>query len=139
MNPTVARLLRALTVIVFVVAGVLAYQAFRGEDTKPEVAELGASERTVPQAMATPGTAPLTVRGYVFDGGGTGLRLCSGRIRHDPPRCQGPFLDLYGVDRGMFDLEQGRDLGRTVYWSSEPIALYGTLIGTRMDVTQIFR
>ena len=32
-----------------------------------------------------------------------------------------------------------RDLGRTVYWSPDPVALYGSVAGSRMDVTQIFR
>jgi hypothetical protein len=126
-------------VLVFVLVGVLGYRAMRVVRRGPEQPKLRSSERSVPQAMATTGTALITVRGYVFDGGGTGLRLCTGRVRHDPPRCLGPFLDLYGVDRGSFDMKSGRDLSRTVYWSADTVGLYGTVLGSRMDVVQIFR
>jgi hypothetical protein len=139
-STALARALRVLTVVVFGLVAVLAFRAVRDRQTRPpERAQTSSTERTVPQAMATLGTAPLTVRGFVFDGGGTGLRMCAGRIRHSPPRCLGPFLDLYGTDRGFFDMARGTDLGRTVWWSKEAVALYGTVVGTRMDVAQIFR
>lgn len=141
MSATTAKVLRVATVVVFVLVAVLAYRAVRQvqKGDGPEGAKPKGAELTVPQAMASVATTPISVRGYVFDGGGTGLRICNGREGTRPPHCVGPFIDLYGVDRSSFALSKGTYLGRTLYWSDDSVAVYGLVEGSRMNVEQIFR
>ena len=139
MSPRVGHALRALVVVVFVAVGVVAYRTLNPPAPVQEPESQG-GELRVRDALNVAGTEPVGVRGYVFDGGGYGLRLCDTRHRGDPPRCRAPYLDLYGVEAERFDLEEGTDrTGLPVRWSKEPVAVYGTVLGTRMDVSQVLR
>lgn len=145
MSVSGARLLRALTIAVFVavlvVAGTLAYRTLTPGEPQ-SVATPAADELNVAEAINGPDTGVVIVRGHVFDGpGGLGLRLCHGRQNTSPPLCLGPFLDLDGVNEGSFSFEEAKlDDGGEVRWVEEPMALRGTVHdGTRLQVGQILR
>lgn len=138
MPVTTARILRALTVVVF---GAVVVLGFRTLNPPPErsIAEVRGGELNVSAAINGP-AGVVTVRGYVFSGpGGSGLRLCQGREASSPPECLGPFLDLDGVNEGSFSLEAKQTGDGDARWVEEPIALRGTVLGTRMTVTEILR
>ena len=139
MSRRVANIVRVATLVMFAIAAVLALRILNpGEPTSTP--EPKASELQVDRAIAVAGREPLTVRGYVFDGpGGFGLRLCNGRENTSPPRCLGPFLDLDGVNDGSFTLRSGTTDDGPVRWTEAPLALRGTILGTRMRVTQIYQ
>lgn len=143
MSPTTARVLRVLTIAVFVgvlvAAGNLAYRAFAPGEPE-SVATPAGGELNVADAIDGPETGVLVVRGHVFDGpGGLGLRLCHGRQNTSPPLCLGPFLDLDGVNEGSFSFEEETTDEGEVRWVEEPLALRGTIEGTRMNVTEVLR
>lgn len=139
MSRRTANLVRVATVVMFAVAAVLAYRILNPGDPTSTPKASGA-ELQVDRAIAVAGREPLTVRGYVFDGpGGFGLRLCNGRENTSPPRCLGPFLDLDGVNEGSFALRSGETKDGEVRWTEDPLALRGTILGTRMTVSQIYR
>jgi hypothetical protein len=133
------QVLRVLTIGGFVAVAVLAVRALdRPEATR--VAEARSGELPVAEALAASGEGRLAVRGYVHEGGGFPLRLCSGLQGGDPPRCVGPFLELLQVDAARFGLERGTDdRGRRVLWSPRPVTLLGTIEGTRMTVAQVLQ
>jgi hypothetical protein len=132
----------ALRVATFVVFGVVAFVAYRAFNPPPaqSVPSPRAGEVHVDEAIGIATDRPLLVRGNVFDGpGGLGLRLCQGKRNTSPPRCIGPFLVLHQVDDGVFPLESGRTEDGEVRWMSDPITLRGTIVGTRMDVSEVLR
>lgn len=134
-----ANILRVATLVMFAIAAVLAFRILNPGDPTSTPTPSGA-EVQVDRAIAVAGREPLTVRGYVFDGpGGFGLRLCNGRENTSPPRCLGPFLDLDGVNEGSFTLRSGETKDGRVRWTEESLALRGTILGTRMTVSQIYR
>lgn len=143
MSPTAARLLRAVTIAVFVAvlvaAGALAYRTFTPGEPESVPAPAG-DELNVADAINRSDTGAVVVRGHVFDGpGGLGLRLCHGRQNTSPPLCLGPFLDLDGVNEGSFSFEEGETDDGEVRWVEEPLALRGTIEGTRMNVTVVLQ
>jgi hypothetical protein len=135
-----ANVLRVLTAVVFVAVAILAVRAFTPAEPTT-IPKLRAGETAVDQAISIAGTRPLIVRGHVFDGpGGLGLRLCNGRKNTATPGCLGPFLDLDGVNEGSFRLESGTTPEHLrVRWSPGDVALRGTIVGTRMRVTEILK
>jgi hypothetical protein len=139
MSRTVANVLRVATIVVFAAVAVLAYRTFTPSEPIT-VPEPRAGELPVDRAISVAVDRPLSVRGYVFDGpGGLGLRLCHGRKNTSPPGCRGPFLDLDRVNRGSFDLRSGTTDDGTVRWTGDPLTLRGTILGTRMTVTEVLR
>lgn len=139
MSRTVANLVRALTVAVFVAVAVLAVRVFDPKDPE-SVPTPKAGELAVANAINGAETGPVVVRGHVFDGpGGLGLRLCHGRRNTSPPLCLGPFLDLDGVNAGSFSFERGDTDDGEVRWVQEPLALRGTIDGTRLAVSEVLR
>ena len=132
------KVLRLLTIAVFAAVAVLAFRVLTPEDAATD-AEPRSGELDVQHAINGP-YAPVTVRGYVFLGpGGMGLRLCQARRNSSPPACIGPFVDLDGVNEGSFAFESGKTDDGEVRWVEDPIALRGTLEGTRMRVTEVLR
>lgn len=138
------QVLRAVTIAGFVAVVVLGVRAFdggdAGDDGQARLARPRSGELTVDAALLAPGDRALAVRGFVHEGGGFPLRLCSGLVGDDPPRCVGPFLEVAGIDARSFNLETGRDAGgRPVAWSDDPVALLGTVAGPRLVATQVLR
>ena len=134
---TNVNLWRAATVAVVVAIGMLVFRLV-GTDDPVERPDTGSGEVGVQTAISTAERDPLVVRGYVYEGpGGLGLRLCEGLHDGDPPTCLGPFLDLDGVDRGSFGMEQDRLDGQLVRWVEDDVALRGVIVGTRMQVLQV--
>ena len=128
---------RVATVVVFAGAGFFAWRLFNPPDPV-ERPTIRAGELGVQAAMSIAGREPVTARGYVFDGpGGLGLRLCDALRTGDPPQCLGPFVDLDGVDRGTFGLRPGKVDGKPMFYSTETVALRGTIVGSRMQVLQV--
>ena len=139
MSPGVGRALRVLVVLVFLAVGVVAFRTLNPPAQVQEPHSQG-GELRVRDALNVAGTEPIGVRGYVFEGGGYGLRVCDARHRGNPPRCRAPYFDLYGVEPERFDLEEGTDrTGLPVRWTKDSVAVYGSVLGTRMDVTQVLR
>jgi hypothetical protein len=139
MSRAVANAVRVATFVVFAAVAVLAYRTFNPPPAE-SVPTPRAGEVPVDQAISIATDRPLVVRGTVFDGpGGLGLRLCRGKRNTSPPRCIGPFLDLHGVDEGSFPLESASSEDGEVRWMDEPVALRGSILGTRMDVSEILR
>lgn len=139
------QVLRAVTIVGFVAVVVLSVRAFSrpgggDDDELVRLARARDGEVTVDAALLAAGNPLLAVRGFVHDGAGFPLRLCSGLVGTDPPACVGPFLEVTGIDGRSFNLELGRDpRGRLVSWSPEPVALLGTVAGPRLAVTQVLR
>jgi hypothetical protein len=133
-------LLRGLTIAVFVVAALLALRLGL-DDGKPtpETVEKPPGGYTVRDIITYQPTGTVAVRGYFFDGGGTGARLCDRRRPSKPPFCLGPFLDLTGVDESRLPLKHGKSLNQPLRWVEEPVTLYGTVLGTAMTVTDVAR
>ena len=128
-----------LTILVFVAAGVLFVRLFNPPPQAKE-AEPREGELDVADAISVAGTKPLAVRGYVFKGpGGLGLRLCDGRQPGSPPRCLGPFVDLYRVDEGSFGLKTGKTDAGTVQWVDDPLTIRGTIVGTARTVSEVLQ
>lgn len=128
-----------LTIGGFVAFLVLAARALDRPDAA-RLAEARSGELSVSDALADSGDRRVAVRGYVHEGGGFPVRLCSGLQGGDPPRCVGPFLELLQVDAARFGLQQGTDdRGRRVQWSRRPLTLLGTIAGTRMTVAQVLQ
>ena len=138
MGVRTARILRVLTVVVFGAVVVLAFRTFNPPEER-SIAEPRRGEVDVETAINGP-SGVVVVRGHVFSGpGGFGLRLCHGRKTTSPPSCLGPFVDLDGVNEGNFSFESGRSDAGRVQWVDEPIALRGTVEGTRMRVSEVLR
>lgn len=134
-----SRILRALTILVFVIAGVLFIRLVlppEGDvEAKPQPGEFDVAD-----AIAVAGQRPLAVRGYVFKGpGGLGLRLCDGKQAGSPPLCRGPFLDLYQVNEGFFGMKSGKTDDGEVKWVPEPLTIRGTIVGTAMTVSEVLQ
>lgn len=129
------RVLRLLTLLTFLAAGLLAVRFLLPNDERGrEEPRTEQGEFTVGDAIAlAPETA--VVRGYVFSGPGhRELRLCHAREGGTPPRCLGPFLSLYGINEGAFALRAGDTEEGRVLFSPEPVAVSGGLSGTALDV-----
>ena len=143
MRRPVAHALRIATVVVFTAVALLGvFLLVRGSDPpkKPEIASSTAGAMSVNDAVNfQQSTDPVSVRGYLFDGGGTGTRLCYRRIPSKPPMCKGPYLDLRGVDKRSMTFRTGKSLGRPVRWVDAPVVVFGHLDGTGMDVQEISR
>lgn len=136
MRLAVARGLRVLTAVVFVVVAVVAVRTFSPKEER-SIAEPRGGELQVRDAINGP-PGVVVVRGHVFSGpGGLGLRLCHGRESTSPPACLGPYVDLDGVNEGSFSFESGQAPGGRVRWVEDPLALRGTIEGTRMRVTEV--
>lgn len=132
------RALRLATIAVFVAVAVVAWVQFKPDH--PRRFKLNKGELTVAKAIDTAGADPVAVRGFLFNDADFGLRLCNGFVSSKPPSCIGPFVDLYGVDEGSFSLKSGRDkAGRKVLWVDEPVAVYGTVVGTAMRVQSVLQ
>jgi hypothetical protein len=135
------QVVRIATVLVFIAVALLVVRLV-GETRKskdPEVAEPTAAAASVSDVIANAQTADVVaVRGFVFDGGGTGPRLCARRKPTTPPLCLGPFLDLSGLPPGL-PFRNGRALGRPIRWVDQPVTLYGHVTGTAMAVTDVAR
>jgi hypothetical protein len=139
MSNRTGQLLRALTVLVFVVAGVLFVRLVMPGDAISEV-EPRQGELDVADAIAVAGQRPEAVRGYVFKGpGGLGLRLCDGKRNGSPPLCVGPFLELYQVDEGAFGMKTGKTKDGEVRWVNDPLTIRGTIVGTAMTVSEVLQ
>lgn len=139
MSRTAANLVRVLTIGVFVVVAVLVVRLFNPGDPE-SVQAPRAGELAVANAINGAETGPVVVRGHVFDGpGGLGLRICQGRRNTSPPLCLGPFLDLDGVNEGSFSFQRGDTDDGEVRWVEEPLALRGTINGTRIAVSEVLR
>lgn len=129
------RVLRVLTLLALLAAAVLAVALLvpdgeRGRET-PRIppGELGVAE-----AIGRAPEGPVVIRGYTFSGpGGRELRLCDSREGGDPPRCIGPFVSLYGIDEGSFDLRSAGTPDGPVLSSPEPVSVTGTLSGTAFE------
>ncbi|HVF32144.1 MAG TPA: hypothetical protein VM933_03805 [Acidimicrobiales bacterium] len=138
MRLPVARALRVLTVVVFVAVAAIALRTFLPREERT-IADPRGGELNVEAAINGP-SGVVIVRGHVFAGpGGLGLRLCQGRESTSPPACLGPFVDLDGVNEGNFSFESGRAPEGRVRWVEDPLALRGTIEGTRMRVTEVLR
>lgn len=139
MTPTVAKVVRVLTILVFIGVVALAVRAFNPEEPNSVTAP-GKFEIDVAHAINGFEDRSVTVRGDVFVGpGGLGLRLCQGRQNTSPPTCLGPFLDLDGVNEGSFALEKGTTKAGPVRFTEESLALRGTVTGTRLAVSEVLR
>ncbi len=139
MTPFVAKVVRVLTVLVFLAAAVLAFRVFNPEAPQ-SIEEPGAGELNVANAINGFEDRPVTIRGHVFDGpGGMGLRLCHGRQNTSPPKCLGPFVDLDGVNEGSFSFKTAKTKDGEVKFGKDPIALRGTIVGTRFNVSEILQ
>ena len=139
MSERTGRVLRALTIGVFVIAGVLFVRLVMPAEQAKE-AEPRQGELDVADAISVAGQRPLAVRGYVFKGpGGLGLRLCDGKQPGSPPRCLGPFVDLYRIDEGSFSLESGKTDAGPVQWVKDPLTIRGTIVGTAMTVSEVLQ
>lgn len=138
MSNRTANLLRLATIVVFVAFFVLlALRVFRPGEAVT-VAEPKPGELNVVNSINRASMEPVVVRGQVFIGpGGLGLRICNGRQNTDPPLCLGPFLDLDGVNEGSFSFKSAKADAGTVKWVPEPLALRGTIDGTRMAVSEV--
>lgn len=140
MTVRVANLLRVATIIVFIAFVALVATRVFGRPDPQTVAEPQPGELNVANSINRASLEPVVVRGHVFIGpGGLGLRLCHGRQNTDPPLCLGPFLDLDGVNEGSFSFEAAKADAGTVKWVPEPLALRGTVDGTRMAVSEVLR
>lgn len=139
-----ARVLRALTIVVcaaaVILGGRMLYELLTAESAV-EVVEPRQGEMDVERAIGVAGPEPVAVRGYVFEGpGGLGLRLCNGIQKGDPPRCLGPFLDLYQVNRASFDLVEGEsDDGPVFHPKGRAVTIRGVIVGTAMTVQQVLQ
>ena len=139
MTNRTGRLLRAVTILVFVAAGVLFFRLVVPRDEFVEV-KPRQGELDVADAINVAGSRPLAVRGYVFKGpGGLGLRLCDGKQHGDPPRCLGPFVDLYRVDEGSFGMKSKRTDEGEIKWVPDPLTIRGTIVGTAMTVSEVLQ
>ena len=139
MTRRTGQVVRALTIAVFVVAGVLFVRLVMPSD-RDKQAEPRQGELDVADAISVAGQRPLAVRVYVFKGpGGLGLRLCDGKQAGSPPRCLGPFLDLYRIDEGSFALRSGTTDAGEVQWVDDPLTIRGTIIGTAMTVSEVLQ
>ena len=144
MGDRVPHILRAATFAVFALAIALVIRlAFVGGDSsdKPEVAELAGGAVSVPEAISGRHAADktLAVRGFLFDGGGTGVRLCPRRKPTKPPVCLGPYLDVYGLDLHGLPLKSGKAFGRTLRWLDDPVTVYGKVLGTALTADSVSR
>lgn len=142
MTERVGRALRVATVVMFVVVLglLLRFVLALGDGDDGYTLPVADDAYTVVDAIAVAVNDPIAVRGYVFDGDARELRLCATRADREgggPPRCVGPFLSLKGVDAGAFVLERGESTLGEVRWSADPVTLYGTLIGTEMQVQTV--
>lgn len=139
MNRTVANVLRALTVVVFLAVAFFAFRLFTPSEPQT-IDEPKAGEIDVANAVNGFEDRPVTIRGHVFIGpGGLGLRLCQGRQNTSPPQCLGPFVDLDGVNEGSFSFETAKTKDGEVKFGEDPIALRGTVNGTRFNVSEILQ
>jgi hypothetical protein len=133
------QILRAATILVFIAAGVLFVRMVVPQDAAEEV-EPRQGELDVADAISVAGQKPLAVRGYVFKGpGGLGLRLCDGKQNGSPPRCLGPFVDLYQVDEGSFGMKSAKTDDGEVKWVPDPLTIRGTIVGTAMTVSEVLQ
>ena len=135
----VGRVLRAFTLLSLAAIAILAVRlAFPGDDASPDAPRLGDDDLGVADAIGRAPVNPVIIRGYVFEGPGfRELRLCDRREGGDPPRCIGPFVSLYGINSGGFDLRSATsDEGRVLY-SDDDVALLGTLSGTAFEVQNV--
>lgn len=140
MSSRTANVLRVATILVFAAFFALVTMRLFGPDDPHTVVEPERGELNVASAINRASMDPVVVRGHVFIGpGGLGLRICNGRQNTDPPLCLGPFLDLDGVNEGSFSFETGKADEGIVKWVPEPIALRGTVDGTRMAVSEVLR
>jgi hypothetical protein len=140
MSSRVANLLRIATILVFFAVLALAANRLSRPGDPYTVVEPQRGEFNVANSINRASSDPIVVRGHVFIGpGGLGLRICHGRQNTDPPLCLGPFLDLDGVNEGSFSFESAKADAGTVRWVPEPLALRGTVVGTRMEVSQVLR
>src|SRR5687767_964772 len=89
------RVMRIATIAVFVVAAALAVRALTIID-RPDRQEIEVrrGELSVDEAIRAPGVGPYTVRGWLFNDGNIGFRLCHARRSGSPPTCIGPFISL---------------------------------------------
>lgn len=140
MSSRTANFLRVATIAVFLAFLVLLYMRVFHPGERETIVEPERGELNVADAINRASMDPVVVRGHVFIGpGGLGLRICNGRQNTDPPLCLGPFLDLDGVNEGSFSFETGKADEGIVKWVPEPIALRGTVDGTRMAVSEVLR
>lgn len=136
MSRVFANALRLATIAVFVAVGVLAIRTLH-PSPRERPAKPRPSEYDVATAINGP-AAEVAVRGFVFDGpGGQGLRLCQGLRNSTPPSCIGPYLDLDGVDAGNFSFRFGRTKVGPVRWVEEPVAIRGSVEGTKFRVSVV--
>lgn len=57
---------------------------------------------TVPEALETDATGPLTVQGFLIDDG-SAVRLCQVSMESYPPQCGGASLEVEGVDVAILE------------------------------------
>lgn len=57
---------------------------------------------TVPEALETDATGPLTVQGFLIDEGGA-VRLCQAAMESYPPQCGGDSLRVEGLDAASLE------------------------------------
>lgn len=57
---------------------------------------------SVPEAVETDATGPLTIQGFLIDDGGS-VRLCQAAMESYPPQCGGASLEVEGVEVAMFE------------------------------------
>lgn len=139
MNRTVANVLRVLTVVVFLAVAFFAFRLFTPSEPQT-IDEPKAGEIDVASAINGFEDRPVTIRGEVFVGpGGLGLRLCQGRQNTSPPTCLGPYVDLDGVNEGSFSFRTAKTDGGEVKYGEGSLALRGTIVGTRFNVSEILQ
>jgi hypothetical protein len=144
MRDRLPHIMRIATIAVFAVAIVMVIRlAFVGDDSskEPEVAEPVAGSVTVADAISGghKADATLAVRGFLFEGGGTGVRLCPRRKPTKPPVCLGPYLDVYELDVHGLPFKSGTFLGRRVRWLDQPVTVYGKVLGTALTADSVSR
>jgi hypothetical protein len=133
---TRTRVLQVLTVVAVAVCVVLAIRLLN-QPSAVKQAKLGEGTIGVAEAIGRAQGKEVAVTGFLMEGPGWPMRLCSALRRGSPPGCVGPFLYVEALDPNAFNMKKGSDDGRPVRWVGDPVTLLGRLSGTELEARQV--